>query len=141
MQWSRALPAILLSLGGVLLLVPNQACAQQPAPDSHQGLDVQVLQSVALGPEIEGMDGRQLRLRLLTIEPGGHIALHSHSNRPAVAYVLEGTTTVTFGDGTVRRFSAGDSISADGRTTHWHKNNEGVKAVVVAADIFEAAAR
>jgi quercetin dioxygenase-like cupin family protein len=132
---------LLLSACGALPWIWNQARAEQPAPDSHLGLEVQVLQSVDLGPEIEGLDGRQLRLRLLTIEPGGHIALHSHGNRPAVAYVLEGTTTVTFADGTVKRFSAGDSISADGRTTHWHKNNEGVKVVVVTADIFEAAAR
>jgi quercetin dioxygenase-like cupin family protein len=139
MESKMKLPLTILWVCGVLTLWASQAQAEQPAPDSHRGLDVQVMQVVELGPEIEGMDGRQLRLRKLTIAPGGHIALHSHKNRPAVAYVLEGTTTVTFGDGTVRRFSAGDSISADGKTTHWHQNNGEENAVVMTADVYQAA--
>jgi len=76
---------------------------------------------------------------MLTLQPGGHIGLHSHKDRPAVAYVMQGTTTVTFGDGTVRRFSAGDSIAADGNTTHWHRNDEQEAAILVTADILHTA--
>lgn len=49
---------------------------------------------VDLGPEIEGMAGRQLRMRVLTIEPGGYIGLHSHEDRPAVVYFMQGTDEV-----------------------------------------------
>ena len=31
-----------------------------------------------------------MRMRMLTIEPGGHIGIHSHKDRPAVAYFLQG---------------------------------------------------
>jgi quercetin dioxygenase-like cupin family protein len=112
------------------------ANAQQTPPAATEGVEALKLQAVDLGPEIEGMQGRQLRLRKLTIEPGGQIALHSHENRPAVAYVLQGATTVTFGDGQVKRFAVGDSIAANRNTTHWHRNEGSEPAVLVTADIF-----
>ena len=113
--------------------------AEQTPPDSTRGVDIQKLEAVDLGPEIEGMQERQLRLRMLTLEPGGYIGLHSHKDRPAVAYVIQGTTTVTFGDGTVKRFSAGDSISADRNISHWHRNDENEPAVLLTADILNTA--
>ena len=35
-----------------------------------KGVAVELLATVDLGPEIEGMEGRQLRMRMVTIEPG-----------------------------------------------------------------------
>jgi hypothetical protein len=43
---------------------------QQAAPET-KGVTVKLLAAVDLGPEIEGMEGRQLRMRMVTIEPGG----------------------------------------------------------------------
>ena len=44
-----------------------------------KGVTVELLGTVDLGPEIEGMAGRQLRMRLVTIEPGGVIGpIHDH---------------------------------------------------------------
>ena len=40
---------------------------EQAAPDTN-GVGVEFLASVDLGPEIEGMAGRQLRMRMVTIE-------------------------------------------------------------------------
>jgi len=128
---------VVLILGVASLAGLTAAHAQQTPPAATEGVEALKLQAIELGAEIEGMQGRQLRLRKLTLEPGGHIALHSHKNRPAVAYVIQGTTTVTFGDGQVKRFSAGDSIAADGNTTHWHRNDEAEPAVLVTADIFQ----
>ena len=125
MYWASAL----------LVLVAGGSWAQSEAPTSNEGLNATVLQAIDLGPEIEGMDGRQLRLRKLVIEPGGYIGIHSHKDRPAVAYILQGTTTVTFGDGSEKRFSAGDSIAADRETTHWHRNDEDVDMVLVTVDV------
>jgi hypothetical protein len=36
-----------------------------------RGAAVELLAAVGLGPEIEGLDGYELRMRLVTIEPGG----------------------------------------------------------------------
>ena len=48
-----------------------------------QGVTVKLLAAVDLGPEIEGMAGRQLRMRMVTIEPGGVFGpIHDHKGRP-----------------------------------------------------------
>ena len=43
---------------------------EQRAPET-KGVTVKLLATVDLGPEIAGMAGRQLRMRMVTIEPGG----------------------------------------------------------------------
>ena len=78
-----------------------------------------------------------MRIRLMSIEPGGNIKVHNHINRPAVFYVIQGETTVTYGDGTVQRFPVGSMGYADKNTTHWHKNNGNEAVIFLAADIFQ----
>src|ERR1051326_3531783 len=87
------------------------AAAAQEAPKDNKGFTTTKTVAVDLGPEIEGMSGRQLRMRVLTIEPGGHIGLHSHKDRPAVVYFLQGTDTVISADGASKTFHAGDTSS------------------------------
>lgn len=66
---------------------------ERAAPETR-GAAVQVLATVDLAGEIEGMEGRQLRMRMVTIEPGGVFGpTHDHASRPGVAYVLQGTVT------------------------------------------------
>ena len=43
---------------------------EQQSPET-KGVSVKLLTTVDLGPEIEGMAGRELRMRMVTIEPGG----------------------------------------------------------------------
>jgi hypothetical protein len=45
--------------------------SNQPAAPETKGVTAELLATVDLGPEIEGMAGRQLRMRMVTIEPGG----------------------------------------------------------------------
>jgi quercetin dioxygenase-like cupin family protein len=113
--------------------------AAQDAPKENMGLKTGKTEIVDLGPEIAGMDGRQLRLRVLTIEPGGHIGIHSHKDRPSVAYFLQGSDTVTYADGTEKHFKAGDTTSANKDTTHWHRNDGNEPVVLIITDIFHPA--
>jgi quercetin dioxygenase-like cupin family protein len=108
----------------------------QEAPKGNKGFKTTKSQVVELAPEIVGMEGRQLRLRLLTIEPGGYIGIHSHKDRPAVVYFLQGADTVSYSDGTVKTFKAGDIGSANHATTHWHRNDGKEPVVFVAVDIL-----
>ncbi len=56
--------------------------SEQVAP-ATKGVTVKLLATVDLGLEIEGMAGRQLRMRMVTIEPGGVLVpLHDHKDRP-----------------------------------------------------------
>src|SRR5471030_1285099 len=58
------------------------------------GVTAELLAEVDLGPEIEGMAGRQLRMRMVTIEPGGVFGpIHDHKDRPGTVYILQGTFT------------------------------------------------
>jgi quercetin dioxygenase-like cupin family protein len=129
----------LLVFGLVLSYGQQVANSQQAAPKDNKGFKATVKQVVDLGPEIEGMTGRQLRMRLLTIEPGGYIGIHSHKDRPAVVYFLQGTDTVTLEDGTVKVFRPGDTSSANKDTTHWHRNDGKEPVVLIAVDVFHNA--
>ncbi len=67
----------------------NIATGQQgpkPAPIENRGLRYEALPSLDLTGQIEGMAGRQFRIRRLTVEPGGYSALHEHRDRPAILY-------------------------------------------------------
>ena len=131
--------AVLLVTGLAFGYGQQVANSQEAAPKGNKEFKANVLEAVDLGPEIDGMQGRQLRMRLLTIEPGGYIGIHSHKDRPAVAYVVQGTDTVTLEDGTVKVLQPGDTTSADKDTTHWHRNNGKERVVLVAVDVFHKA--
>ena len=67
--------------------------SEHPAPET-KGVTVKLLSALDLGPEIEGMAGRQLRMRMVAIEPGGVFGpIHDHKDRPGMVYVLQGTIT------------------------------------------------
>ena len=68
--------------------------SNQQAPTETKGVTVSLLSALDLGPEIEGMAGCQLRMRMFTIEPGGVIGpIHDHKGRPGMVYILQGTIT------------------------------------------------
>src|SRR5689334_13045993 len=57
------------------------------------GVTDTVLATIELGAEPAAIPDRSLRLRRLVIEPGGVVPWHSHENRPAIIYVVQGTVT------------------------------------------------
>lgn len=115
---------------------PLASSEQDTAPKGNKGFKAELKQAVELGPEISGMDGRQLRMRVLTIEPGGYIGVHSHKDRPSVLYTLKGTDTVTAADGAVKVLHPGDTAASGKDTTHWHINRGKEPVVLVLVDVF-----
>ncbi|MGZ4132557.1 MAG: cupin, partial [Actinomycetota bacterium] len=66
---------------------------EEVAPETR-GVETKVLATVDLSGEIDGMEGHQLRMRMVTIEPGGVLGpIHDHKGRPGIVYILEGTIT------------------------------------------------
>ena len=112
------------------------AAAQQAAPTENKGIAIAPLAEVDLGPEIPGMQGRQLRLRMLTIEPGGVLGVHSHKDRPGGAYVLKGAVIEHRGD-VAKEHPTGDSWGEDGNVTHWVENKGATPAVLIVTDVFK----
>ena len=106
----------------------------QVAPET-KGVTVELLALVDLASEIEGLAGRQLRMRLVTIEPGGVIGpIHDHKGRPGTVYVLQGTIT-DLRDGIVTEYGPGLGWPEDRNTLHWVENRGTVPAVAVSVDI------
>ena len=129
------LAAWLAGLGLIVGLWP--AIGQQAPPTENKGVKIDSLATIDLGSEIDGMQGRQLRLRLVTVEPGGVIGLHSHKDRPAVVRVLQGTLTELREGGSAKEHKEGDSWSEGKETTHWAENKGTKPAVLIVGDIFK----
>jgi quercetin dioxygenase-like cupin family protein len=101
-----------------------------------QGVTAELLGSVDLGPEIEGMAGRQLRMRRFTFAPGAVFGpLHDHKGRPGVVYILQGTITDHRG-GVATEYGPGMGWPEDRDTLHWLENRGSIPAVEVSVDII-----
>ena len=99
------------------------------------GVTTELLAMVDLGPEIEGMAGRQLRMRKVTIEPGGVFGpIHDHRDRPGIVYVLQGTIT-DHRNGTATPYGPGVGWPEDRNTVHWLENRGTIPAVEISVDI------
>ena len=107
---------------------------EQVAPATN-GVVVEALATVDLADEIEGMAGRRLRMRMVTIAPGGIFGpVHDHKGRPGVVYVLQGTIT-DHRDGVATDYGPGVGWPEDRNTTHWLENRGSIPAVEISIDI------
>src|SRR4051812_45462183 len=106
----------------------------EAVPESR-GVTVEFLTAVDLGPELEGMAGRQLRMRKVTIEPGGVFGpLHDHVGRPGTVYILQGTIT-DHRNGVATDYGPGVGWPEDSNTLHWLENRGTIAAVEISVDI------
>ena len=101
------------------------------------GVTVTLLGTVDLDGEVEGIEGRELRMRLVTIEPGGVFGpMHDHVGRPGIVYVLQGTIT-DHRHGATTDYGPGLGWPEDRDTLHWLENRGDVPAVEISVDIVE----
>ncbi|MBF2078200.1 MAG: cupin domain-containing protein [Synechococcales cyanobacterium T60_A2020_003] len=107
---------------------------EQAAPET-KGVTVELLSALDLGSEIEGMAGRQLRMRMVTIEPGGVFGpIHDHVDRPGMVYILQGTIT-DHRNGVATEYGPGVGWPEDRNTPHWLENRGTIPAVEISVDI------
>jgi quercetin dioxygenase-like cupin family protein len=115
--------------------VKENAMSDEQAVPQTKGVSARLLATVDLGPEIDGMAGRQLRMRMITIEAGGVFGpLHDHQDRPGIVYILEGTITDHRG-GITTEYGPGVGWPEDRNTTHWLENRGSNTAVEISVDI------
>ena len=108
--------------------------SEQVAPETR-GVEVTALATVDLAGEIEGMAGHQLRMRMVTFEPGGIFGpIHDHRGRPGTVYVLQGTIT-DHRDGVATDYEPGLGWPEDRDTLHWLENRGTIPAVEISVDI------
>ena len=111
--------------------------ASEPSLETR-GVTIELLGTVDLAGEIEGLAGRRLRLRRITIEPGGVFGpLHDHVDRPGIVYVIEGTIT-DHRDGGTTDYGPGLGWPEDRHTLHWLENRGTERAVEISIDVVRA---
>ena len=111
---------------------------QPQSSAAAKGVTDTVLASSNLAQEPVGIHDRQFRLRKLVVEPGGVVPWHSHADRPAIIYIVEGEITEyasTCAVPIVHR--AGEATAETHATAHWWKNTSDKPAVLISADLFK----
>ncbi|MCP9915871.1 cupin domain-containing protein [Cyanobium sp. ATX-6F1] len=111
--------------------------SNEPVAPETKGVATILLSTLDLGPEIVGMAGRQLRMRRVTIEPGGVFGpIHDHQDRPGIVYILQGTIT-DHRNGVATDYGPGVGWPEDRNTTHWLENRGMIPAVEISVDIVK----
>ncbi|PYM87389.1 MAG: cupin [Candidatus Rokuibacteriota bacterium] len=112
----------------------GSAVGQQSPPMDNKGLDAKVESTIDLAPD---MPGYQLRLRTITFEPGGIAGFHSHKQRPAFAYVMQGSLTELRQGGYEKTVGPGGVITESRDVEHWAENRGGSKVVLIGVDVVK----
>ena len=124
----------ILTIGGAL----DMAAAQQ-APTVNKGVKPEVLTGFALSKQgLDDFPQRQMRMRQITLEPGGVVALHSHKDRPTLSYIVKGSLTEHRKGSPDRTYKAGEAITEGTDVEHWAENASSAEPVViVTVDLFK----
>jgi quercetin dioxygenase-like cupin family protein len=124
-----------LTAAGCLLVAAGYALGRQAPPIDYHLVRQQVLADIDLAEEIDGVQHRELRLSRATIEPTGHIGLHSHRGDPTIVYLLSGVLTNHHDDGTTQQFHPGEAFAEFGPGAHWVENSGAVPVTFIVANI------
>ena len=121
---------------GVDLTRPTAPEATKP-----KGLTDTVLSAIDLAKTGTQFAGYQIRIRKLTIEPGGVVPWHSHGARPSNIYIISGAITEYRSTCAVPiEHREGEVIPEFGAISHWWRNNTDKTMVLISADLFHAKA-
>jgi quercetin dioxygenase-like cupin family protein len=110
---------------------------QKAGATKPKGVTDNVLTRINLANEPVMLKDHALRLRRLVVKPGGIVPWHSHTDRPAIIYIISGKITEyrsTCAEPIVHR--AGESTAEVKGTSHWWKNTGKETVVLLSADVF-----
>ena len=114
-----------------------KADVRPPVTDAAKGVTDTVLAAIDLEKEPANIKGRQLRFRKLTIEPGGIVPWHSHSDRPAIIYIAEGEIIEYASNCSVPIVhKAGEVRPETSGTSHWWQNSGNKTVVLFVGDVL-----
>jgi quercetin dioxygenase-like cupin family protein len=86
----------------------------------------------------QGIKDRKFRMRKLTIEPGGIVPWHSHGDRPAIIYIVEGEVHEYASNcGAPIVHKAGEVVAETKDVSHWWKNLGDTTVVLLSADLLK----
>ena len=111
--------------------------AREPVTVGHDGVTDTVIAMIDVDKE-QGIKDRKLRMRKLTIEPGAIVPWHSHGERPAIIYIIEGEINEYASNCAVPIVhKAGDVVAETKEVSHWWKNLGNTTVVLLSADLLK----
>jgi len=132
-----------IALAGALVfsaqpVLAGECPADKVKPNAHQMVDTKpvgvtdvTLGAIDLGKQPAHIEGRELRFRKLTIEPGGIVPWHSHDDRPALIFVQQGEIYEYASNCAVPILHKTGEVRPEVKgTSHWWEN-KGDKAVIL----------
>jgi quercetin dioxygenase-like cupin family protein len=112
--------------------MPN---ARQPVKVGNEGVTDTVIAMIDVDKE-QGIKGRKFRMRKLTIAPGATVPWHSHAERPAIIYIIQGQIEEYASNCKVPIVQkAGDVVAETKGVSHWWKNTGDEEVVLISADL------
>src|SRR5215469_9024615 len=111
----------------VLALVVGVAAgsvfAADEVPTENKGFKAAQLSAFDMGKQgLKDYEQRQMRIRRIDFEPGGIAAFHSHSQRPALSYILA-SAIVEHRNGAPDCFFKADAVITETTDVdHWAEN-------------------
>lgn len=146
----RPLAAATLAIAGAIALGASAATAgacptgnvttggQKPGATAHKDVAEKLLGQIDLTKEKAAVSGHHFRMRRLDIQPGGEVAWHDHSERPALIYIVSGTITEYSSHCSVPiEHKEGELSVEKGGLSHWWKNTTKTPVVLISADIAQ----
>ena len=104
-------------------------------PTEHKGVAVSGQAALPLGEQIPAMEGYEVRIRQVVVEPGGVVKAHAHDTRPGAYYVVRGDGVAEYrADGTKTIVAPGTAVLESKDVDHWIIN-EGSEAQFFVFDI------
>jgi quercetin dioxygenase-like cupin family protein len=142
----------IVSIAGVVLgasvmasaAFAGECPADQVKPDATKPVDMKpvgvtdtVIAMIHVDKE-QGVKDRKFRMRKLTIEPGGVVPWHSHGERPAIIYIVEGQIEEYASNCAVPIVhKAGEVVAETKAVSHWWKNLGDKTVVLLSADLLK----
>lgn len=119
--------------------------ADQKKPDVRGPVDFKpvgvtdtVIASIDVSKAPFDIKDRNFRMRKLTIEPMGIVPWHSHADRPAIIYIVEGEIVEYASNCAVPILhKAGDVVAETPEVSHWWKNLGNKTVVLLSADLLK----
>ena len=143
---SLLLAAVVLSASVIASAASAGECpADQKKPIAREAVDVKpvgvtdtVIAMIDVEKEPANIKDRKFRMRKLTIEPGGIVPWHSHGDRPAIIYIIEGEIVEYASNCAVPIVhKAGDVVAETSAVSHWWKNLGDKTVVLISADLLK----
>jgi len=118
--------------------------ADQKKPNAREAVDFKpvgvtdtVIASIDVAKAPFNINDRLFRMRKLTIEPNGIVPWHSHADRPAIIYIIEGEIQEYASNCAVPLVhKAGDVVAETPEVSHWWKNLGDKTVVLLSADLL-----